>query len=299
MHTTPAAKPRGVAQLSLDDVRYPPLLRDIHDPPDTLYVRGDPATLLRPQVAVVGSRKASPAGLKLAQHFAAELVAAGLSVCSGLALGIDGAAHRGAIRAGGTSVAVMGTGIDAIYPRRHEALASDLACSGCLVTELPPGTPPVRHNFPRRNRIISGICLGVVVVEAALPSGSLLTAQSALEQGREVFALPWSLPHAGGRGCLQLLRDGATMVLTVDDILAQLSSLYTEQLSRLDRAPPVQDAPVEPVQRSVLALVGYEETALNDLVSRSGLSAQEVLATLSALEISGAVARTAGGYIRT
>ncbi|MGB1139466.1 MAG: DNA-processing protein DprA [Halioglobus sp.] len=299
MYSASNAAPDGAVLLSPDDEDYPPLLREIHDPPSRLYVRGDPAHLAHPQLAIVGSRKASPAGLSLAQSLATELVAAGLSVCSGLALGIDGAAHRGALAGGGPSVAVMGTGIDRVYPRRHAALAAELEASGCLVTELPPGAAPVAHHFPRRNRIISGLSLGVLVVEAALPSGSLLTAQSALEQGREVFALPWSVPHAGGRGCLKLLRDGATMALTVDDILTQLTSLYQLQLELLGDHGATAGAPQDLPQSGLLALIGYEETSLDDLLRLSERPTGEVLGALSALEIAGKVLRTAGGYIRT
>ena len=197
-----AAQAAGAIALAIDDERYPPLLRVIHDPPPLLYVRGDPAVLQEPHLAVVGSRRASPAGLRVAQILTGQVARAGLHICSGLALGIDGAAHRGALEAGGKSVAVMATGIDTIYPHRHLALAAQLEQAGCLVTEFPPGTPPLRQNFPKRNRIISGLSLGVLVVEAALPSGSLITAGAALEQGREVFALPWSMLHDGGRGCL-------------------------------------------------------------------------------------------------
>lgn len=304
MHFDSPPAPDGAALIYLDDERYPPLLRTIHDPPLQLYVRGDPAHLARPQLAIVGSRKASAAGLKLAAHFAGELVEAGLSVCSGLALGIDGAAHRGALAAGGPSVAVMGTGIDEIYPLRHARLGAAIEDAGCLVTEFPPGTPPLPHHFPLRNRIISGLSLGVLVVEAALPSGSLLTAQSALEQDREVFALPWSLPHAAGRGCLKLLRDGAAMVLTVDDILEQLSSLYALQLDLLSDTPAdagtdvAGDNPQQEGEDPLLHLVGYEDTALDDLLRLSDEPASEVLGRLSALEIEGRIIRTPGGYIR-
>ena len=175
------------------DPLYPPLLRAIHDPPPLLYVRGDPAVLAQAQLAVVGSRRASPAGLRAASTLAGEAVAAGLQICSGLAQGIDGAAHRGALAAGGNTTGVMATGIDRVYPARHRSLAEELPRSGCLVSEFPPGVAPLRQNFPRRNRIISGLALGVLVVEAAPASGSLITARMALEQGREVFTLPWSI----------------------------------------------------------------------------------------------------------
>ena len=216
------ARAGGASTVAIDDEHYPPLLREIHDPPAQLYVLGDPALLLTPQLAVVGSRGATSAGLRLARDLSGQLSAAGLLVGSGLALGIDTAAHEGALQSGGRTVAVMATGIDQVYPHRNRALARRIAAAGCLVSEFPPGTPPRRHHFPKRNRIISGMALGVVVVEAALPSGSLITAGAALEQGRDVFALPWSPLHEGGLGCLQLLRDGAKMVRAVDDILEEL-----------------------------------------------------------------------------
>lgn len=287
----------GAVALTIDDECYPPLLRAIHDPPPLLYVRGDPRSLLEPHLAVVGSRRASPAGEQIAQALSSELARAGLQVCSGLALGIDGAAHRGALLAGGRSVAVMATGIDRVYPRRHRALAAQLESAGCLVTEFPPGMPPLRQNFPQRNRIISGLSLGVVVIEAALPSGSLLTASAALEQGREVFALPWSMLHQGGRGCLQLIRDGAKMVCNIDDILEELAPLYAVQRRACSR----ESAPgATPLAQDdwLLALLGYEVIALDELVRCSARPVSQVLGALSSLELAGRVERTAGGYIR-
>lgn len=291
-----AARAAGAVALVIDDECYPPLLRAIHDPPPLLYVRGDPAVLQEPHLAVVGSRRASPAGLRAAQILTGQVVRAGLHICSGLALGIDGAAHRGALEAGGKSVAVMATGIDTVYPRRHLALAAQLEQAGCLVTEFPPGTPPLRQNFPKRNRIISGLSLGVLVVEAALPSGSLITAGAALEQGREVFALPWSMLHDGGRGCLQLIRDGAKMVRGVDDILEELGPLYAVQQDCFAVPPSGRNAP--PDESWLLSLVGFEVVTLDELVQSSARPVAQVLGELSALELTGQVARTAGGYIR-
>lgn len=291
-----AARAAGAVALVIDDECYPPLLRAIHDPPPLLYVRGDPAVLQEPHLAVVGSRRASPAGLRAAQILTGQVVRAGLHICSGLALGIDGAAHRGALEAGGKSVAVMATGIDTVYPRRHLALAAQLEQAGCLVTEFPPGTPPLRQNFPKRNRIISGLSLGVLVVEAALPSGSLITAGAALEQGREVFALPWSMLHDGGRGCLQLIRDGAKMVRGVDDILEELGPLYAVQQDCFAVTPSGLNAP--PDESWLLSLVGFEVVTLDELVQSSARPVAQVLGELSALELTGQVARTAGGYIR-
>lgn len=282
--------------ISLADDRYPPLLRTIYDPPSRLYVRGDAELLRQPQLAVVGARRATAMGLRAAEELSAAAVRAGLHICSGLALGIDGAAHRGAIDGGGRTVAVMATGVETVYPRRHQALGQQILASGCLVTEYPPGTPPRRGNFPRRNRIISGMSLGVLVIEAALPSGSLITANSALEQGREVFALPWSIAHTGGAGCLRLLRDGAKMVLGIDDILQELDSLYGLQLDMLgDMATEDAADDEEPL---LLSLLGYEPVEVDVLVSRSGLPVASVMSQLSALEIRGVVVRSTGGYLR-
>ncbi|RLA53313.1 MAG: DNA-protecting protein DprA [Gammaproteobacteria bacterium] len=290
----------GAQTIALSDERYPPLLRTIYDPPPLLYVRGDLSLLQEAQLAVVGSRRASPAGLRIAQTLSGRLANAGLHICSGLALGIDGAAHRGALRSGGKSIAVMATGIDRIYPLRHRELAAELEQVGCLVTEFPPGTPPRRQNFPQRNRIISGLSLGVLVIEAALPSGSLITAGTAVEQGREVFALPWSMLHKGGQGCLRLIRDGAKMVQTIDDVLEELGPLYTLQQ---DLFMPAQggdgaSADVPGGLQQVLELVGFELTTVDELVRCSRLPIAQVLSDLSALELAGLVVRSAGGYIR-
>ena len=288
----------GADIISLADPLYPPLLKTIPDPPPHLYVRGDPALLRRPQLAIVGSRRATAAGLKAAETLAATAVGCGLGITSGLALGIDGAAHRGALAAGGDTVAVMATGIESIYPARHRTLGEDIAASGCLVSEFPPGTRPLPYNFPKRNRIISGLSLGVLVVEAALPSGSLITAGTATEQGREVFALPWSIAHAGGAGCLRLLRDGAKMVLGIDDIVEELDSLYGLQLELLQEGGEGEPDVNEQPDSALLALLGYEATSLDQLAVASGLPVARLLGELTILEISGSVSRCPGGYIR-
>ncbi len=286
--------------LSISDPRYPPLLREIHDPPGRLYVRGDPAALSEPLLAIVGARRASAAGLRAARDLAAAAVAAGLGVCSGLALGIDGAAHRGALDAGGRSVGVMGTGIDTVYPARHRALAAGMEGAGCLVTEYPPGTSPRPGNFPRRNRIISGLALGTVVVEASRPSGSLITARCALDQGREVFALPWSICHTNGGGCLDLIRDGAVMVQSFDDVLRELGPLYRAQRERVGAPDRSVDTAGEltAVQRGILRLLGCDAIALDELARHSPLPPARLLAELTQLELVGLVDRCAGGYIR-
>ncbi len=212
-------------------------------------------------------------------------------------MGIDSAAHRGALAAGGKTTAVMGTGIDRVYPRGNRELFQDTVQSGCVVTEFPPGTPPRKGHFPKRNRIISGLSLGVLVVEAALPSGSLITAGTAVEQGREVFTLPWSPLHEGGRGCLHLLRDGAKMVQGVEDILEELGPLYSSlcHAAGLD----AQDAPAPVPASWLLGLLGFESMSLDELVEQSARPVAQVMAELSALELSGQVERTAGGYIRS
>jgi len=286
--------------ISLSDPHYPPLLREIHDPPERLYVRGDPAALSEPLLAIVGARRASAAGLRAARDLAAEAVAAGLGVCSGLALGIDGAAHRGALDAGGRSVGVMGTGIDTIYPARHRALAVGMESTGCLVTEYPPGTSPRPGNFPRRNRIISGLALGTLVVEASRPSGSLITARCALEQGREVFALPWSISHANGAGCLDLIRDGAAMVQSFEDVLWELGPLYRAQRERIAAPGRALDAAdgLSAVRRGILQLLGCDAIALDELARHSRLPPARLLTELTQLELLGLVDRCAGGYIR-
>jgi DNA processing protein len=298
---------RAAAQAAVDDTViardhdcFPPLLREIHDPPDQLYVRGDPRALLRPQLAIVGSRRASLTALKLTELLARQLARAGFSICSGLALGIDGAAHRGALEAGGITVAVTGTGVDRIYPPQHRELGKSVTRSGCMVSELPPGSPPRAHHFPRRNRLISGMCVGVMVVEAAQRSGSLITARLAMEQGREVFALPWSLLHAGGQGCLELIRDGARMVLSIEDVLGEVAPL-AELTPALDAGQGVAvESPAEELssrEERLLALIGDEPCSLDDLAAASGWSAQELSSRLSALEIAGLIVREGGRYL--
>ena len=285
--------------LFLGDPAYPALLGTIYDPPPFLYLRGNAALLQEPQLAVVGSRKPSPAGRRVTRMLSGQLIASGLHVCSGLAQGIDGEAHSAALHAGGSSIAVMATGIDIIYPTRHRELAQQLVNGGCLVTEYPPGCQPERYRFPQRNRILSGLSLGVLVVEAALRSGSLITAGTALEQGREVFALPWAVLHEMGRGCLRLIRDGAKMVENIADILDELGPLYTLQQDLFEPTPVASelDKPAPLGQRKIFAMIGYEAIAVDELVRQSGLPVARVMAALSALELEGRIARCAGGYI--
>lgn len=286
----------GAQLIHIGHPLYPPLLLEIADPPACLHVRGDSACLAAPQLAVVGSRRPSRQGLADAGQFAGALAEAGFTVTSGLAYGIDAAAHRAALAAaGGRSVAVLGSGLDVIYPPRHDGLAEAVAGAGALVSELPLGSPPRALHFPRRNRIISGLSLGVLVVEAALRSGSLVTARLALEQNREVFALPGSIHNPSSRGCNELIRRGATLVRDVADILAELHGW-----SGSCPAPAADAAPLlSETEAAVLAAVGYQPTALDCIAEGAALPVAAVLAALSELELRGLVENRAGAYQRS
>lgn len=276
------------------DATYPPLLREISDPPLALYVLGNREILTRPQIAIVGSRNASPAGKENAHAFARALSNAGLIVTSGLALGIDGAAHRGALDAGGGTIAVCGTGLDRVYPSRHRELAHAIVKSGALVSEFAIGSPPLPGHFPVRNRIISGLSLGVLVVEAALESGSLITARLALEHGREIFAIPGSIHSPLARGCHALVRQGAKLVETANDVIEELGALA--QWSRTQPpARPVSDKTFPPPIQHLLVCLGHDPVTLDALIERSGLTTDAVSSMLVTLELEGVVATMPGG----
>lgn len=279
------------------DPDYPPLLRQIADPPIVLYVHGQRELLLRPQLAIVGSRNPTAVGRQTAAAFARSLAASGLVITSGLALGIDAAAHCGALDAGGSTVAVCGTGLDRVYPPRNRELAHTIAVRGALVSELPVGTPVRPGNFPVRNRIISGLGLGVLVVEAALRSGSLITARLAAEQGREVFALPGSIHSPMARGCHALIRQGAKLVETAADVLEELGALAQVSAVAID-APAAQSPALACIERQVLDCLGYEPTRIDVVIERSGLTADTVSSILLQLELRGLVLNSAGGYQR-
>ncbi len=298
--------------LPLDHPAYPARLRQLRDAPLLLYLIGDPEVLATPQLAMVGTRNPSPSGAETAEQFAAHLASRGLSITSGLALGIDGAAHRGALAGDGLSVAVAGTGLDRVYPARHRDLARQIAAEGALISELPTGSPPRAENFPRRNRIIAGLSLGVLVVEAALRSGSLLTARQAMEQGREVFAIPGSIHNPLARGCHRLIRDGAKLVETADDVLEELAPLLdgspTLALPGQPTAPgpgdsaaaAAADEPLDPAYARLLACIDHDPQPLDVFVARSELPAQEVASMLLMLELRGLVRAVGGGrYQRT
>lgn len=274
----------------LDQPGYPSRLAQIADPPPALLVQGDVLLLDGLQIAIVGSRNATPAGRDTAYELAIALAEAGLSVTSGLAEGIDAAAHRGALAGGGATVAVLGTGPDRVYPRQHQGLARAIVANGLLISEQPVGTPPRGFNFPRRNRIISGLSLGVLVVEAGPRSGSLITARLAADQGREVFAVPGGIHNPLARGCHALIRDGAKLVESVDDILEELPPLQGGQKAA-DAAPSIHDAEQDPV----LASLGDAPASLDLLVQRTGLTVEEVSTMLLTLQLDGRVTALPGG----
>lgn len=275
--------------LAWDDPRYPALLGELPDAPPLLFVEGDPAILERPQLAMVGSRRASAPGLDTARSFARSLAGAGFVITSGLALGIDGAAHQGALDGDGLTVAVLGTGLRCLYPHRHKALAQRIvACGGALVSELPLDCPPQASNFPRRNRIISGLSLGVLVVEASPSSGSLITAKLAAEQGREVYAIPGSIHHPGARGCHQLIREGATLVETIEHILEALRGWQVQ-------APAAASA--AQAGHPLLALLRAAPQSSESLAANLGWELPRTLVALTELELAGQVACEAGCWV--
>ncbi|MBT3309367.1 MAG: DNA-protecting protein DprA [Gammaproteobacteria bacterium] len=288
--------------VTLDDERYPALLKEISDPPPLLYVRGDVDRLSFPQLAMVGSRNPDLPGKETAKDFARRLAAAGVTITSGMALGVDTEAHRGALETGST-VAVVGTGLDRVYPARNRELAHQIVEQGAIISEFPLGTEPHPANFPRRNRVISGLSLGTLVVQAAKKSGSLITARLAMEQGREVFAIPGSIHNPLARGNHQLIRQGAKLVETTDDIMEELGGmlhLLKEQLDCEESAPDQEVIEVEegsPADR-LLQQMGYEPILLEQLVSLCGLTAETVSSIIMRLEIQGAVISLPGGRVQ-
>ena len=283
-----AAPPRGMEAVGFDDERYPPLLRAIDDAPSVLWVRGCAAALAEPAVAIVGSRAATPYAVEIAARLAADVAAKGLAVVSGLARGVDGAAHRGCLSAGGRTLGVLGCGPDVTYPPEHYELYGEVARSGALVSELGPGAPPLPEHFPLRNRLISGISLGVVVVEASEKSGSLITARCALEQGRAVMAVPGSVLSGRNRGSHALLRDGAKVVETVDDILEELG-WRGGPAGPLPASKPLKTDPL------LAKMVNGEAYSLDQLSLALGLDGHDLLTRLTDWELQGAVKRLPGG----
>ena len=277
--------------IAWDDPDYPRALLNVGDPPPVLFHIGRRDLLNHPAVAIVGSRNATPQGIDNARAFAAAIADAGVTVVSGLAQGIDAAAHEGAIARAGSTIAVVGTGPDRVYPARNRALARAIAERGALISEYVPNTPARKENFPRRNRLLSGLARGVLVVEATLQSGSLITARLAGEQGRDVFAIPGSIHSPFSKGPHQLLREGAKLVETASDVLAEIGIAPAPQ----EPAPSSEIAVDEPSHEALLDAIGHDAIDLDTLIARTRLRADEINAALTALEIDGRVAPLPGG----
>lgn len=292
-------KDRGIGLLFESSAEYPRGLKEIHDPPGVLFVRGEVRPSDALAIAIVGTRHATPYGLAQADRFAQGISRAGYTIVSGLARGIDAAAHRGTLTAGGRTLAVLGSGVSNIYPPEHVDLADQIAKQGAVISESPPDSPPMAGAFPQRNRIVTGMSLGVVVIEAALQSGALISARHAMEQGREVFAVPGRVDNRMARGCHQLIRDGAKLVETVDDVL--------EELGPLVQATPRDDGreirhPIEltlsEVEQKILSAINDEGISIDEVVASAGLPVPQVLAGISALEIRHLVRRVSGQRVR-
>lgn len=300
------AQEPGAHILALGGTGYPPLLAEIPDAPPLLFVRGDPGLLSEPQLAIVGSRNATAGGLELTRDLAGQLAACGLVITSGLAIGVDGAAHAGALESGRT-IAVLGTGPDRVYPAAHRDLARRIADTGALVSELPPGQGALAQNFPRRNRIISGLSLGTLVTEATLRSGSLITARHAAEQGREVFAVPGSVRNPLARGCHALIREGARLVESAAEILEELApalrgALADEPPALVGSGPVPEGRPptLDADYLRLLEAMGFDPVTPDELIRRTGLSAESVSSMLLLLELEGHVSSSPGSrYCRS
>ena len=276
---------------------YPARLKELSDAPPLLYVIGQPKLMSEPQLAIVGSRRPTPQGRRLAYDLSLELGRSGLVITSGLAQGIDAAAHQGVLSSYGSTVAVLGTGIDQIYPRNHTSLHSLIAQQGALVSEFPLGTAPSPGNFPKRNRIISGLSLGVLVVEAELKSGSLISARLAAEQGRDVFAIPGSVLNPLSKGCHQLIREGAVLTETSEDILLELQPQLEPML--LESELEISSDTIHSHHLKVLDCMGFDVTGIDLLSQVSGLPCDELSVVLTELELEGLVQSVPGGFIRT
>jgi DNA processing protein len=289
--------------ITFDDERYPAQLKDLPDAPPVLYVRGDPDYLLQPQLAMVGARNPSAAGRNTAKEFASHLSRVGITITSGLASGIDGASHQGALQGLAGTVAVVAHGLDIVYPAQHQKLAQEISEHGAVISEMPVGTQPQRGLFPRRNRLISALSLGTLVVEAAKKSGSLITARLALELNREVFAIPGSIHNPMARGCHQLIRQGAKLVESADDILEDLplpaaqNTLYP--IKTRENTPENPNDPhntLDPDHQKLLKCLAYEPASIDELVDRSNFTAAEVASMLLILELEGIIVCQDGRY---
>lgn len=297
--------------LCWDDDAYPVLLRRIDSPPAALFIDGDPGCLWQPQIAVIGSRNPTAGGLDHARDFSATLARQGMTITSGLASGIDSAAHTAALDAGAFTIAVNGTGLDQVYPNSSRAVAERIRSQGAMISELPLGSPPRRQHFPSRNRIISGLSLAVLVIEAGMNSGTLITARKAAEQGRDVFALPGSLHNPMAKGCHRLIRDGARLVETAADILQELgpiaAELQMEIRQRLDLSDADEESPAAGKQTllddsdysAVWEVLGFDPKPVDVIIQQTGLRAREISSMLLMMELKGMVKKQGcGRYVR-
>lgn len=297
--------------LCWDDESYPALLRRISSPPAALFIDGDPGCLWQPQIAVIGSRNPTAGGLDHARDFATTLARQGMTITSGLASGIDTAAHTAALDTGALTIAVNGTGLDRVYPKSSQGVASRIRSQGAMISELPLGSPPLRQHFPSRNRIISGLSLAVLVIEAGLNSGTLITARKAAEQGREVFALPGSLHNPMVKGCHRLIREGARLVETTTDIMQELGPVATELQMEIRQRLESQDDDTDNQvckqtdllddadYNTVWNVLSHDPKAVDIIIEQSGLSAREVSSMLLMMELKGLVRKYDNGrYLR-
>lgn len=281
----------GAAVLTLDDPAFPPLLAELPDAPPVLYMKGDLADVDQWAVAFVGTRRATAYGRDMTRRLVTDLVHAGITIVSGLALGIDTVAHRAAIEAGGRTIAVLGCGIDIVYPPENRNLAEAVAATGALLTQFPPGTPPDGRNFPVRNRVISGLALGVVVVEAPESSGALLTADAAVDQGRDVFAVPGHVTSRASMGTNRLIQAGAKLVISAEDIMDELNLTR----STVETRTQIREiAPSNDIEAALLRQLGDEPLHIDELCHRTGLPVMEVSSALSLMELKGMVRRLEG-----
>jgi DNA processing protein len=288
----------GVTILTELDSAYPRMLREIHDPPGLLFVRGTILSGDALAIGIVGTRHATPYGLRQADRLARALSRTGLTIVSGLARGIDAAAHRGALGAGGRTIAVLAGGVLNVYPPEHQQLAEEIAAQGAVLSETPPRAEPLAGVFPQRNRLISGLSLGVIVVEAADRSGALITARHAMEQGKEVFAVPGSVENRTSRGCHRLIRDGVTLVESADDVLEQLGPLV--EAVPTESGQPIHhpaELLLNETEQQVLSAIGTEAMPLDEVITSTGLPVPQVLATISVLEMRRLIRRLSGNNV--
>lgn len=287
----------GYGVVTLSDAAYPERLREIAVPPPVLFIKGNVQALSLPQLAVVGSRNPTPWGCEITQSFVRDLVAAGLAITSGLAYGIDAIAHRETIKRGGVTLAVVGNSLDWIYPKLHARLVEEIAEKGVAISEFCPETPPHPMHFPRRNRIVSGLSVGTLVTEASLRSGSLITANLANEQGREVFAVPGSIHNALSKGCHQLIQQGAKLVQNAAEILEELAGFPPQQAQKIEKKVKTEFA-LDQNYHKLLKCMGFEVTSVDSLLERSGLKIAELSSLLPRMELQGDIVAVSGGYIK-